>query len=95
MFWLGTRLLWYIAPDQQLQVIGLATYTIQQPLEQLEWTVVRIPMLTNHGQMPLHAGYVGDGRAKSKLSRQSLAEWCLQELEAKEWVGKALFLSNI
>jgi hypothetical protein len=34
--------------------------------------------------MPMHTGYVGDGRAKSKLSRQSLAEWCLQELEAKE-----------
>ncbi|KAH8696462.1 hypothetical protein BGW36DRAFT_428471 [Talaromyces proteolyticus] len=93
-FWFGVRALWYLARDQQLQVIGLATHTISQSLEQLEWTVIRIPMLTNHSAMPVYAGYVGDGRAKSKLSRQSLAQWCLEELEAKNWVGKAPFLSN-
>jgi hypothetical protein len=94
LFWLGPRVLWYLGRDQQVQVIGLAEHTIAQDVKKLEWTVLRIPILTDDGSKPVHAGYTGDGKAKTKLSRQSLAEWCLEELEAKKWVGRAPFLSN-
>jgi hypothetical protein len=76
--------LWYQARDQQVQVIGLATHTIKQDVKQLEWTVFRVPILTDEGNKPVHAGYTGYGKAKTKLSRQSLAEWCLEELEVKK-----------
>lgn len=93
-FSIGTWLLWHLARDQQLQVIGLAEFTINQPLDKLKWTIPRIPRLTSSGVKPVHAGYVGDGLAKTSLSRESLAEWCLNELKVGQWIGKAPFLSN-
>lgn len=87
-------MLWYLARDQQVQVIGLASFTVAQSTK-LEWTVVRIPMLTDLHSKPVHAGYTGDKKGTMKLSRQSLAEWCLEELQAGKWIGKAPFLSNV
>lgn len=95
LFSIGTRALWYLARDQQLQVIGLAAFTAEHSTDQLDWTVPRIPMLNDDGPKPVHAGYVGDKHATTKLSRQSLAEWCLGELEERKWIGKAPFLSNV
>ena len=73
----------------------MAKYTKEQAIDQLEWTVPRITFLTNGESKPVYAGYVGDGRSGLAVTRRSVADWCLTELFAKKWVGKAPVLSNL
>lgn len=60
----------------------------------LEWTIVRVPILTNQDWEGFVAGYVGDGKTGSVLARKAFAAFCIGEIEKKEWVGKAPFISN-
>jgi putative NADH-flavin reductase len=60
----------------------------------LDWTVVRGPMLTNgphSGQV--RAGWLG-GDVGSRLARADAADFMLREIEAREWVHKAPVVSN-
>jgi len=60
----------------------------------LEWTVVRVPILTDQDWEGVVAGYVGDGKTGSVLARKAFAAFCIGEIEKKEWVGKAPIISN-
>ena len=83
-----------LAPSAYKQVIGMGQLTASCPTEQMTWTVPRVPILTNGDSAAVYAGYVGDGKTGYFLSRKSLVDWCLKELEVGEWVGKAPVLSN-
>lgn len=84
-----------LARSTYQQVVGMGKYTASYPIFQLEWTIPRIPFLTNGESKAVYAGYVGDAKNGFFLSRSSLADWALQELEAREWVGKAPALSEL
>jgi len=60
----------------------------------LEWTVVRVPVLTNDSGDVFVAGYVGDGKTGSFLSRKAFARFCVGEMGGRAWVGKAPFISQ-
>lgn len=61
----------------------------------LEWTLVRVPLLTNGESEEVVAGYVGDGKVGNCLPRKAFAAFCVGEIEKREWVGKAPFISGI
>jgi len=61
----------------------------------LEWTVVRIPVLTNDESEEVVEGYIGDGKTGNMLSRKAFAAFCIGEIEKREWVGKAPFISSV
>jgi len=61
----------------------------------LEWTLVRVPVLTNNESEEVVAGYVGDGKIGNVLSRKAFAAFCVNEIEKREWVGKAPFISSV
>lgn len=84
-----------LAPSTYKQVVGMGKYTASYPISQLEWTIPRIPFLNNGQSKAVYAGYVGDAKNGIWLSRSSLADWTLHELEAREWVGKAPALSEL
>ncbi|CCM01291.1 uncharacterized protein FIBRA_03340 [Fibroporia radiculosa] len=63
--------------------------TIRSQGEDLEWTIVRVPLLNNHGTREVVAGYVGDGKTKTTLSRTAFAVFIIGELEKNEWGKKA------
>jgi hypothetical protein len=60
----------------------------------LEWTVVRVPVLTNDSGDVFVAGYVGDGKTGNLLSRKAFARFVSEEMGGRAWVGKAPFISS-
>ena len=61
----------------------------------LEWTLVRVPVLTNSESEEVVAGYIGDGRIGNTLARRAFAAFCVGEIEKREWVRKAPFISSV
>ncbi|KAG5636566.1 hypothetical protein H0H81_007618 [Sphagnurus paluster] len=55
----------------------------------LDWTIVRVPILTNSDSEEVIAGYVGDGKTNTFLSRAGFAAFVVEEIERREWVQKA------
>jgi nucleoside-diphosphate-sugar epimerase len=60
----------------------------------VEWTIVRVPLLTNIESEETIAGYVGDGKTGAFLSRAGFAAFCVEELERKEWLMKVPVISS-
>jgi nucleoside-diphosphate-sugar epimerase len=60
----------------------------------LDWTIVRVPLLTDAEKTDVIAGYVGDGKTTAKLSRSGFAKFAIGELEKREWVQKAPILCS-
>ncbi|KAF9817471.1 hypothetical protein IEO21_03428 [Rhodonia placenta] len=63
--------------------------TIRGQGKELDWTIARVPILTNNDTREVVAGYVGDGVTKTTLSRAGFAAFMVEELEKNEWVKKA------
>ena len=61
-----------------------------------DWTVFRVPQLTNgDGDLPVFAGLIGpEYKGKRALSRASQARWVLQEIEERNWIKGAPALGN-
>ncbi|KAJ7716593.1 hypothetical protein DFH07DRAFT_973876 [Mycena maculata] len=64
--------------------------------DDLDWTVFRVPHLTDESaDLPVAAGLLGpEYKGTGDLSRPSMAKWILKEIEEGEWVKKAPVLSN-
>ncbi|KAK0260158.1 hypothetical protein LTR35_018024 [Friedmanniomyces endolithicus] len=77
---------------QEINAMSRATATLLG--NKVEWTLFRVPFLTNSDAKPVRAGFLGDGTDGFFLSRNSAAVWVLQELKANKWVGKAPTLSD-
>ena len=60
----------------------------------LEWTIVRVPVLTDKETKEVIAGYVGDGKTNTFLSRMGFASFVVGELDKREWVQKAPLLCS-
>ncbi|KAI0651461.1 NAD-P-binding protein [Trametes meyenii] len=60
----------------------------------LIWTIARVPLLNDKPERDYVAGYVGDGRTGTKLSRAAFAAFVLKELEANEWCRKAPLITS-
>ena len=60
----------------------------------LDWTIVRVPMLTDDAPKgDVKAAYVGKGMG-SRLTRTDLAAFMLQQVEDKTYLGQAPAISN-
>lgn len=63
---------------------------------QLDWTIVRLPMLSNKlSKGKLNIGYTGDGNVKLfSLTRTDLADFLSQQLDDKTYLRQAPVISN-
>lgn len=60
----------------------------------VEWTIVRVPMLTNDPQSgELKVGYVGKGMG-SRISRADLADFMLKQINDRSYIRQAPAISN-
>jgi putative NADH-flavin reductase len=64
--------------------------------EDIDWTIVRVPVLKNEENRVVRAGYVGDGEAGAgyTLARRGFAVFVVQELEKGEWIKKAPLITS-
>ncbi|KXN81100.1 hypothetical protein AN958_06054 [Leucoagaricus sp. SymC.cos] len=56
---------------------------------ELDWTIVRVPILTNSDDTKVTAGYVGDGKVGTTLPRKAFAAFVVEEIQQRKWVKKA------
>ncbi|KAJ5623207.1 hypothetical protein N7490_011812 [Penicillium lividum] len=74
---------------------GLGSFVASQDVNQLKWTLFRVPFLGNGAEAPVKTTYTGSGEDGMFLSRKSIAAWVLAEMkEDSKWVGKTPVLSN-
>jgi putative NADH-flavin reductase len=64
--------------------------------DDVEWTIVRVPVLKNDKNRDVRVGYVGDGGAGAAytLARLGFAVFVLQELEKGEWIRRAPLITS-
>lgn len=87
-------MVWIIAGNAYKDFVGIGDYITSLPLDQLKWTLFRVPMLSNAAPIKVYAGPAGAPNVGSKLSRSSMARWLLQEIDEAKWVGKTPCISN-
>ncbi|KAK2762132.1 hypothetical protein FQN54_001139 [Arachnomyces sp. PD_36] len=73
---------------------GLGAFVGSTDINQLNWTLFRVPLLGNGETKPVKASFGGSGQDGLFLTRRSIADWILQEMQEKKWVGKAPMLCN-
>ncbi|KAK7694211.1 hypothetical protein QCA50_001391 [Cerrena zonata] len=74
-------------------VVAIGDFIRGQP-EDVLWTIARVPLLTSGAGTNHIAGYIGDGKTNTKLSRAAFAVFVLQELEGNEWCRKSPMISS-
>ena len=62
--------------------------------DMLDWTIVRVPILTDKESEEVVAGHVGDGKTGVYLSRKAYAAFTVHEVENIEWVKEAPLISS-
>lgn len=82
-------------PQGNAEMVRIAE-TVNANGTDLEWTIFRVPHLTDGpADLPVGAGYAGpDQKGGLNLSRRSLARWVLGEIGDREWIRGVPFLGN-
>lgn len=60
----------------------------------LDWTIVRVPILTNKYSEETVAGHVGDGKTGTFLSRKAYAAFTVHQVENAEWIKESPLISS-
>ncbi|KAF7350479.1 NAD(P)-binding protein [Mycena venus] len=83
-----------VVPQGNAEMVAIAKAVAAA--NDLDWTVFRVPMLTEESaDLPVAAGLLGPNYKGTKyLSRASMAVWILEEIEKRQWVKKAPMLGN-
>lgn len=68
--------------------------TIREQGQNLDWTIIRVPVLTNRDSTEVTVGYVGDGKVGTSLPRRAFAAFAVGEVEKREWVKKAPLITS-
>jgi putative NADH-flavin reductase len=65
--------------------------------EDIDWTIVRVPMLKNERNREVRVGYIGDDGAGAgyTLARLGFAVFVLRELEKGEWIKRAPLVTSV
>ena len=74
----------------------VAVGEVVRACEDIDWTIVRVPVLKNGNNREVRAGYVGDGKAGAgyTLARLGFAVFVLRELEKREWIKRAPLITS-
>jgi hypothetical protein len=83
-----------VLPEGNAEMVAIAKAV--STADDLEWTVFRVPHLTQkEADLPVAAGLLGpDFKGTIHLSRASMAVWISKEIEERQWVKMAPMLAN-
>ena len=75
---------------------ALGMVTMAEAGTALEWTVFRVPFLTNEPDRGVYAGELNDRYPwTGTLSREGQAKWLLKEIEERRFVAKLPELNDL
>jgi UDP-galactopyranose mutase len=60
-----------------------------------EWTIARVPILTNAENRHYRAGYVGEPTTGYILAREGFVAFVLDELVNRKWIRRRPMLSSV
>lgn len=87
------NIVYWIAYGAYKDILALAE-VIRKEGEDLDWTIVRVPLLTNGTGQGVIVGYIGDGKTGATLTRAGFATFVLQELDQGDWIHKSPIISS-
>lgn len=97
-WWFYMQMPWLLQPQGNAEMAGIADAVIKAGNKDrdLEWTVFRVPILTNGSQEAgIVAGYLDRNYTASlTLSRGSLVKWVFKEVKEKAWTRGTPMLAN-
>jgi hypothetical protein len=97
-WWFYMQMPRLLQPQGNAEMAGIADAVIKAGNKDrdLEWTVFRVPILTNGSQEAgVVAGYLDRNYTASlTLSRGSLVKWVFKEVEEKAWIRGTPMLAN-
>jgi hypothetical protein len=64
-------------------------------LEDIDWTIARVPVLIQPREGHYVAGYIGDGTTNTWLPRPQFANFVLDEVERPKWIRKRPLISLV
>ena len=73
---------------------GLGAFVASANVKELKWTLFRVPFLSNGEAKPVIGTYTGTGQDGMFLTRSSISEWILLEMQEGKWIGKTPVLCN-
>jgi len=91
-FWTLVKGVNLFAHSAYLDVVAIGEAIRAEP--ELLYTLARVPILTSSSATTFHAGYIGDGGTKARLSRKAYAAFVVSELSKNEWIRKAPLISS-
>jgi len=74
-----------LVPGVYSDIVGVGNI-IRTQGDALDWTIVRVPFLTNSSHRDVVAGYAGDGKTGTTLSRLGFATFVIEELAKNNWI---------
>lgn len=83
----------FAAPNAYLDIVAVGE-VIRTKGDALDWTIVRVPLLTNKESEEAVAGYIGDGKTGTYLSRKAYAAFTVHEVENMEWIKESPLISS-
>lgn len=83
-----------MARDAYEDLVAIGDYVSSIPNDQLAWTMMRLPNLTDGEPKPVKEAFRGGRNDGMSLTRASLPQWVLKEIDERKWVGKPPMLSN-
>ncbi|KAK7692831.1 hypothetical protein QCA50_004466 [Cerrena zonata] len=93
--WLMVTTVWLLIGTAQRDILTYSPLIMEEcDKHDIDWTLVRVPILTMKEGQRTVAGYIGDGKVGVILSRVAAAEFFVKAIEGKEWVRKAPSLSS-
>ncbi|KAL5529476.1 hypothetical protein ACEPAG_5461 [Sanghuangporus baumii] len=91
-FWLAVQTIKFGAHHAYTDIVAVGE-TIRKEGADLDWTIARVPILTNGQTREYQLGYLGDGKRNTTLTRIGYATFIVDELRLNEWIKKVPFLS--
>lgn len=92
-FYLLTSFIKCFFPTAYNDIVAMGK-VIQSAGDDIDWTIVRVPFLTDKENGEVNAGFVGDRGVGARVARLGFAVFCAQELVSPKWVRKAVAISS-
>ena len=83
------------APYAYHDVIEIGRVFATLANDDVDWTIARVPILTNSNQQHYRAGYIGEHTTGYTLAREGFGTFVLDELVNKGWVKKRPMVSSV
>ena len=82
-----------LAPTAYADIVAVGE-VIRGEGADLEWTLARVPLLTNGDSEEVSVGYLGEPQVYARLARKGFAAFVVKEVEERKWVRASPALST-